>query len=586
MEPIQTLEKKINPFVNFMQQYDLTTADYSKIFDEHTTTIKYNIDTSINQQIIDIFQESPRSVIITGNAGDGKTRICRNVYETLSEDGFKGWPESGIEELTINNYTIRIIKDLSELQDHIILEELKRLQNSFQSITNVYYLIAANEGKLTYFLAKYPELSNLKDVIIPQFSPTYEQQLGQLQVFNLLHVSSSIYAQKIMEQWNQEDNWQICSGCNKQKQCIIYNNHKALSTKKTAGRLLGVYRSLDGKHGHMTMRELLIHLAYTHTGGLYCRDIHDSNPKELQQQASKVYYENFFGHNVASEVFEEISGIQEMRAFDPGYLSDSMIDDFIMNGDLSNQETSLSHKELFGESIDTEYGYFYEELRKYRLNYRSDEDEGKKIAEKWLHRLRRKYYFESNNPRNKANKSIENLIPYRFRKNFLDILRKPERLTLDTKRELVSGLNTYFSKRMVYSPSHSLYVTSENLYVHDVINTGDINFDVSPNNPNIDRKSSYFTMKIKDVTLNINLLTFEYLLRLANGGMFNVLKEDIEILLNNFRNKLISLSQTEKSVLKILKFDANQGAFVLKEIQIQADEEFEEEEEEEDDYEW
>lgn len=581
MEQVEKLEKKINPFVNFMQQYDLTTADYSKIFDEHTTTIQYNIDTNINQQIINIFQEAPRSVIITGNAGDGKTRICRNVYEAISKKTFQGWPESGIDEFVVNNYTIRIIKDLSELQDHIILEELKRLQESLLSLTKIYYLIAANEGKLTYFLTKYPELTNLKEVIIPQFSPIHKQQFDQLQVFNLLHVSSSVYAQRIISEWNQEENWQVCSGCNKQKQCIINHNHRALSTKKTAGRLLGVYRSLDGKHGHMTMRELLIHLAYTHTGGLYCRDIHNSDSKELQQQAKKVYYENFFGHNIAKEVFEEIAGIQEMRAFDPGYLSDSMIDDFIMNGDLSNQETSLSHQELFGESIDTEYGYFYEELRKYRLNYRSDEDEGKKIAEKWLPRLRRKYYFEY-----KSSKSIEKLVPYRYRKIFLDILKSPEKMSLDIKRDLVSGVNTYFSKRLVYSPSHALYVTSENLFVHDVINSGDIRFEVSPSDLNLDRKASYFTMKIKGVTLNINLLTFEYLLRLANGGMFNVLKEDIEILLNNFRNKLISLSQTEGSVLKILKFDTSHGAFVLKEIQIQTDDETEQEEEEEDEYEW
>ncbi|MEM1501941.1 hypothetical protein RG959_00830 [Domibacillus sp. 8LH] len=575
------MKNQVNPFVNFMQQYDLTTADYSKIFDEHTTTIQYNIDTNINKQIINILKESPRSIIITGNAGDGKTRICRNVYDALSSNPFQGWPQTGIEEFNFQNYKIRIIKDLSELKDDVILRELSNLYKSLRDETNTYYLIAANEGKLTYFLTKHEELYGLKDIIVPQFSPIHKEKNNKLEVFNLLHASSSIYAKKIVEEWNKEEHWEICSSCAKQNQCIINHNHRSLLNNKTTNRLLGVYRSLDGKHGHMTMRELLIHLAYTHTGGLHCRDIHAADPAELQKQSKKVYYENLFGHNTSKEMFEEISGIQEIRAFDPGYLSDSLIDDFILNGDLSREDLKEMHQDLFGSSVDTEYGYFYEELKRYRLNFRSDEDEGKKLSEKWLPRLRRKYFFESKN-----SKSIEKLIPYRYRKTFLDILRKPGNLSLDIKRDLIAGLNTYFSKKLVYSSANALYVTSENLFVHSEINFSDIHFDVQETLDEYDRRPSHFTMRVKDVHLNINLLTFEYLLRLANGGMFNVLREDIEILLNNFRNKLISIEQEDKSILKILKFDSAHGAFVLRQIEIKPASDPEDEDEDEDDEEY
>jgi len=137
---------------------------------------------------------------------------------------------------------------------------------------------------------------------------------------------------------------------------------------------------------------------------------------------------------------------------------------------------------------------------------------------------------------------------------------------------------------MVYSASHALYVTSENLYVHEIINFSDIRFEIPESSPEYDRKNSYFVMRIGDIRLNINLITFEYLLRLANGGMFNVLKEDVEILLNNFRNQLIANKREESTILKILKFDANHGAFILKEIQIQqpSEEDGLDEEEEED----
>ena len=558
------LEKKINPFVSFMQQYDLTTADYSKIFDEHTTEVQYNIETNVNNEIINIYKKSPRSIIITGNAGDGKTRICRNVFEELSSKQFEQWPKDGIEEIKLDGFRIRIIKDLSELRDDVILEELLNLQNALNDGSKkIYYLIAANEGKLTHFLLKNQILSSLRDEVIPQFSKN-EKLNSKLEIFNLLHSSSSIYAKKIVDEWNKKDNWSICDSCAAKSFCVINSNYQALSSKTTAVRLNRIYRSLDGNQGHMTMRELLIHLAYTYTGSLHCLNIHNATPSELQEQSRKPYYENFFGHNLPNEVFEEISGIQEMRAFDPGHISDSAIDDFILNGDLESNDLSQMHKTLFGYNIDMEYGYFYQELREYRLNYRSDEDAGKKLASKWLPRLRRKYYFEFS-----EKDSIEKLVPYRYRKLFLDILKSAKNLDLEIKKELVDGLNVYFSKKMVYSPSNALYVTSENLFIYEVINFSEVKFEIPLDNPNVDQKNSYFLLKIHNKELKINLLTFEYLIRLANGGLFNVLKEDVEILLNNFRNQLITNKNSKNSILRILKFDSSIGAFVLKEIQIQ-----------------
>ncbi len=266
------MQNQINPFVSFMHQYDLTTADYSKIFDEHTKKIEYSIDTNINKKIIEELSTSPRSIIITGNAGDGKTRICRNVYDQLVEEEFKGWPESGIAEISYKNYRIRIIKDLSELKNEVIVEELKKLQDSLENDeSKVYFLIAANEGKLTHTLVKYPELNRLKSVVIPQFISNNKEleMTKEIKVYNLLYASSSIYAEKIVEGWNEEQNWDICNDCSSKNICIINSNHLALSDKTTKNRMMRMYKSLDMNGKHMTMRELLIHLAYTQTGRLF-----------------------------------------------------------------------------------------------------------------------------------------------------------------------------------------------------------------------------------------------------------------------------------------------------------------------------
>ncbi|MCT4779877.1 MULTISPECIES: hypothetical protein [Exiguobacterium] len=561
------MQNQINPFVSFMHQYDLTTADYSKIFDEHTKKIEYSIDTNINKKIIEELSKQPRSIIITGNAGDGKTRICRNVYDQLVEDEFQGWPESGIKEIVYNNYRIRIIKDLSELRNEVIVEELKKLQDTLENnFSNVYFLIAANEGKLTHTLVKYPELNKLKSIVIPQFISNNKEleATKEIKVYNLLYASSSIYAEKIVEGWNEEQNWSICSDCSSRNKCIINSNHLALSDKTTKNRMMRMYKSLDMNGKHMTMRELLIHLAYTQTGGMSCKDIHEaSNSESIQALAKKSYYENFFGNNLRPEVFEEIGGIQEFKSLDPGYISDSLIDDFLLNGDLSsNEQIKDTHHTLFGKDIDVENGAYYEDVKMYRSNIHGDNVNGIELMNKWFPRLRRKYYFESQD-----NKKVEKLIPYRHRYDFISILHRG-RIEHIIKIKLVDGLNTFFAKRMVYSPSHQLYVSSDSLLVHQIIGLDQVEFHIQGKNETIDQTGTTLTLKVQGIELAINLVTFEYLMRLSNGGMLNVLREHVEILLNSFRNRLISLKKQDENILQILKFDRIQGAFVLETIEI------------------
>jgi len=379
-----------------------------------------------------------------------------------------------------------------------------------------------------------------------------------------LYASSSIYAEKIVEGWNEEQNWDICNDCSSKNICIINSNHLALSDKTTKNRMMRMYKSLDMNGKHMTMRELLIHLAYTQTGGMACKDIHEaSNSESIQALAKKSYYENFFGNNLRPEVFEEIGGIQEFKSLDPGYISDSLIDDFLLNGDLSsNEQIKDTHHTLFGKDIDVENGAYYEDVKMYRSNIHGDNVNGVELMNKWFPRLRRKYYFESQD-----NKKVEKLIPYRHRYDFISILHRGK-IEHSIKVKLVDGLNTFFAKRMVYSPSHQLYVSSDSLLVHQIIGLDQVEFHIQGKNETIDQTGTKLTLSVRGVELAINLVTFEYLMRLSNGGMLNVLREHVEILLNSFRNRLISLKKQDENILQILKFDRVQGAFVLETIEI------------------
>lgn len=548
--------------VDFIKQYDITTADNTKIYDEHASDMRHNIETTTNNDIINIFKKQPKSVIITGNAGDGKTRICRNVYNALTDTVLTTWSEEGIDSITYNGYEIRIIKDLSELTDEVILRELNLLAQYIESKAPIYYLIAANEGKLTSSLQADERLASIRKIITSQLLVSEQQgQFPDLQVYNLLHISTAENALKIMEKWNQPENWNVCSTCSENQRCIIYHNHKKLSNDDIRKRLYYVYRSLEVSQEHMTIRELLIHLAYTQLGGLTCEDVQRADHSALIEQSKLVYYDNFFGETLSNEVYEDIIKEDTLRQFNPGKISEKTVDDFILNGDLI-EEHAATHEQLFGKAIDTTYGYFKYELDKYRKMYDTDKDIGAELVAKWLPKLRRKYYFEMEG---ELRKKVPYLIDFPQRALFFMILEGSPAVNLnEVKAALISGLNNYYAKQIVSDATNELYITTEKLYVSAIIPDREIKLDV-PFSQNKDYQPTHLYLKVRDEYLTVNLVLFEYLMRLSNGGAFSVLEREVDIRLNNFRN-LIMHKQRQVDEVNVLSYEEHANCYVLKQL--------------------
>lgn len=553
---------KTNDMVDFIKQYDITTVDNTKIYDEHASDMRYNIDTEINDDILNIFTTNPKSVIITGNAGDGKTRICRNVYNALTGESLEKWSEEGIDNITYNGYEVRIIKDLSELTDEVILQELNLLAQYLENKTPIYYLIAANEGKLTSSLQADSNLTQLREKITSQLLDSeHSIDALELKVYNLLHISTAENAKKILGKWNEPENWNVCSSCKENERCIIYHNHKKLSDKNIQERLYYVYRSLEVSHEHMTIRELLIHLAYTQLGGLTCKDIQAADYDALIEQSKLVYYDNFFGETIVSEVYKDIIKDDNLRQFNPGKISEKTVDDFILNGDLIPAHASM-HNELFGKTIDTTYGYFRYELDKYRKMYDTNKDIGADLSAKWLPKLRRKYYFEIEG---ELRGKVPYLIDFPYRSLFFSLLEKNKDVNFnEIKAALISGLNNYYAKQIVSDRANELYITTEKLYVSAIISEREVRLLV-PESKSTDYQPTHMYLQVKNETLIVNLVLFEYLMRLSNGGAFSVLEREVDIRLNNFRN-LIMCNEVSTDEVNILAYDQRENCYILKRL--------------------
>ncbi|MGM0846482.1 MAG: hypothetical protein ACQEUT_16020 [Bacillota bacterium] len=558
---------KGNSFVYYLDQFNVLSPNHAKIYDEYTidpdtkNSYTFKIDTKIEKTLVNLFENNPQSIILTGNAGDGKTRLCRIVYDYFNDDNLENWPEDGIVEFSFSKGKIRIVKDLSELKEDIIEKELSHLQQLVSSGNpdNVYYLIAANEGKLTKFLSQHPQLDQLQDEVTSRFK-THKNNSNDLSIFNLLDVTSSVYVEKVLTEWNKPENWEECQDCPFKNRCIIHMNHERTSQSHIQDKIVEQYKLLDYLGTHITMREMLIHISYMLTGGFTCDDIRNANYKEIENQTKKPYYQNFYGHELDENAFSEMKALKVFKALDPGVYSHSSIDDFIINGDINGDaESEKSHGLLIGNSLDLQLGYFKKKLTLYR-DYDVDKDHS--IVNEWIPKLRRKYFYES-----KSDDSNQ-LLPFEYVDEYIKLFNNPKAKTL-IKKEIIHGLNRIFSGRLTETSNKHLFATNKNLMIHEQFRSKDVDIEQEKERADLDRIPSAFKVSVRDeVSLSINLAVFEYLMRASGGGTHNVLQQEAEILIDTFKNELIRISEPEEYELNILRYDNKTGLFIDDEISL------------------
>ncbi|GAA1368356.1 hypothetical protein ACFSE3_10595 [Peribacillus frigoritolerans] len=556
-----------NPFVDYLNQFNVLSPNHSKIYDEYTyeangNNFSFTIETKIESHLISIFKNEPHSVILTGNAGDGKTRLCRSIYNNFSTSELNDWPDEGIIDLKFDKGIIRFVKDLSELKEEVIENELSKLQSYIQNNhqEKIYYLIAANEGKLTKFLSQNSQMNYLKESVRERLK-TYTNNTQQFSIFNLLDVTSSLYVDKVLEEWNKESNWELCSSCTRKKTCIIQFNHEKTSKEQVKDRLVEQYRLLDYLGTHITMRELLIHISYVLTGGFDCSDIQNARHGELAKQMDRPFYENFYGHGIEAEAFSEMRALKAFREVDPGNYSISNIDDFIVNGDLSsNKKLEEIHREIFNADLDLKLGYFIKKLDIYRNHNKESNDN---FVDEWINKLRRKFYFEFPEESLFNRKS---LIPFDYITDFGELFDNAHKQG-KIKKALITGLNRAFSKKLV-DPSSDLLATNDNLMIHGTYKMR--NLKILPENARLemDHRASKFFLSVDEILIPMDLHLFEYLMRLNSGNTHNLLREDVEILLDTFKNELIKFSEPDPDYLSILRYDNDKGMYIEDEILI------------------
>lgn len=535
---------------------------------------------------------NPVSVILTGTAGDGKTHLCRQVWETLhgseekwaSDNPYLTLPldkENPNGELRTDKnsqkITIHFIRDLSgwapqqsadwEPEKERILQ--KFCESMFDPNSNDAFLIAANDGQL---IESWRRLSHTEEVekagrIFEDLlvEDRQEQPGVRLKFFNLSRINSTELFDRALSGFLAHAGWQeLEEGIHKENEvfgphCPIRRNYELLQTPLVQSRIRALLELCDYNGLHVPIRQILILLTNAVLGHPDVKD-HLMVPRDVPKviEAGTVFkaslYNNVFGGNLSELRRQTVTIFDYLERFQIGNETTNRIDNLLIFGE---GDEGLSR--YFDEYVasDPFYGAdasYYAAKREYI----EGTDESQDRAESFLQMLvsqRRGLFFKIPKESEEELKLWE-LTVFKFAGEYLnsvvDVLRLDKAVKRPIVSRLVKGLNRVFTGMFINSDRELFLATSGNYSQSKVSRILLERVSVDPSKGEkivlrFDHSNSRVLLSVYFgpslfVDFNLTLVRYEFLSRIASEGALpaSFSKECYEDLLA-FKSQLIAV---------------------------------------------
>lgn len=286
----------------------------SHVFDDLTYS-KTKLDKQLIQDIKDL---KYKLIIITGNAGDGKTAFIHRIEDQGINK--KSFDTNNGSQFFINGVRFESNYDGSQDEDDKanddVLAQFLAPFNSLNDYTqaNEGRVIAINEGRLVDFLSTRPELRDLQDNIEEYFyQEGHAELLPGLMVINLNlrsvtardGNSPSLLAQQV-KKLTRPELWSKCEGCPIADRCYIKYNvdtfQDSSAGDEVINRLEWLVRTIVYKRElHITMRDLRSMIAWMLTRDYSCDEVKQL-VEYVQTEQLPEYYWQYYYFNVTAPV--------------------------------------------------------------------------------------------------------------------------------------------------------------------------------------------------------------------------------------------------------------------------------------------
>lgn len=508
----------------------------------------------------------PKSVVLTGTAGDGKTYVCREVWFRLGGDPDVWESNEKIRTLTLpNRHRLSVIKDLSELRDG----DYSALQRMAASVVEPdpteHFLVAANDGQLLEAWSRVPEESSvdtvrnaIESLLVSDGQSTVTVDLL---LFNLSRGNTAELFRKVVDAVTTHPDWSECDRCkatqeSKHVTCPIIQNRDRLRDPLLLDRLADLLELCDRSGFHLPIRQLLILVSNSilghpdaRDGLLTCREVGQVVRDNALAKGS--IYNNIFGANLTRSRRESTAVFEFLGRFGIGEETTNRFDNILVFG---REEPGL--RKLFNVLVESDLVYgAHPEFTRLQTAYLEGVDP--QAAEEFLSELpaqRRRLFFAV--PKEMAAEiGLWKLSAFQYAGEYLSLLRdlaNGNRAPRAIVGRLVQGANRIFTGLLSKSDQELVLATSGSFSQARISRVQEYSISVPPRGRErvaveLDGGMLELAVKFDDRTrvgFELNLLRYEFLSRVADGALPSSFSRECYEDVLSFKSRLLRAVDT------------------------------------------
>lgn len=387
------------------------------------------VDTDLDRKLLPaVLQGEFRLVLISGNAGDGKTAFLQRLEKEVEARGGsvdRRLPNGSALSLEGRRYLINYDGSQDEGNkdnNQVLLDFLAPFKGSDAGAwrPQEIRLIAINEGRLVDFLATYERDFPALTALVRRAFSTGEAESGVAVVnLNLRSVVAEVEGGSILERTLrtivQPTHWSACDSCDLKDSCYALHNARSFQDEIAGPRLLERLKTLytmahlRGRL-HITMRDLRSALSFMLIGNRDCAEIHALYAAGKHDEVARSYYFNSWmggglptSDRLLSLLSELDVGKEEDPRFDRGLDFVQPDDRVLFRLERRGQFDFEVFKRLFAE---LPRGVSESSVRQRARRHRE-----------YVAMARRKHFFE------RRDAGWEKMLPYRSAKRMVEIVR-------------------------------------------------------------------------------------------------------------------------------------------------------------------
>jgi hypothetical protein len=451
--------KNFNPNIDeFLKIYSqsLVSTGLTRGLDENTY-ISTKLDTALKS---DVLIGKKKLVVLTGNAGDGKTAFIQLIEHQAKKNGavFISVTDNGCK-FKLNEYNFETLYDGSQdfngkKNDDVLRAFFQPFEGNTEPKTKCVKIIAINEGKLRDFILgmgkreyswlgkfvhHYLEYENYNLPEILAFINLNNRSI--VDVYNSSSILDSLL-EVILDRDNIKQFWDPCNSlnCEYSDRCYIKYNIDSFNDvdlgiivkQRLKEIILAVYLK---KEKHITMRDVRSLISFILFNKYTCNQIQSAidNGDNL---LDRFYYNSAFNKEEQDRI------VSILRNIDVSDMPLPKIENHLY---CSNPKTS-SVMELFVKNqkpFNPDLEYLLENFLN-KPEGTSDRDETRKLnAETYLTSIKRKLFFEGNDEYMEEQFNINHysFLPYKYFKQYVDFLRTGDDTSYEIRNNIVLSIS-------------------------------------------------------------------------------------------------------------------------------------------------